>query len=134
MSDAFWKLGALAFALAAPLFTYWLMLVWASDTGTDLNPERSSALLIGAIVAMAIVVGAAMMFRRFHGDEAGTLESFLVQVGPALSFVLLFGAVSNLFQLFSFGSDSERYLFGGIAWGLALVIAWFGYRFWQRRA
>lgn len=134
MPDIFWKLGALVFALASPLFTYWLMLAWASDTGTDMSPDRAAALLIGAIVAFAIMVGAAVLFRRLHGDEPGGVESFLIQLGLALSFVLLFGAFSNRFQLASYSSDPERYLFGGFAWGLILVIAWLGYRFWQGRA
>jgi hypothetical protein len=134
MPNILWKLGALVFALASPLLTYWLMLAWASDTGADMSPQRASALLLGAIVAFAIVVGAAALLRRLHGDEIGGVESFLVQLGPALSFVLLFGAFSNRFQLASYGSDPERYVFGGFAWGLILVIAWLGYRFWRGRA
>lgn len=136
MSDTIWKLGAFLFAAAALPVSYVVMLMVSG--GFDGAPVMR---FLGALLAFMIALGIAAVYRRSHGDEAGSLERFLVQLGPALAFLLLFGTVSAWFGLFSYEggysyymNGPDRGLVGGMLWGTALVIAWFGYRYYKSRA
>lgn len=132
-NDLVWKVGALLFAIGAPLLTILMTLLFSIGIEPGWMDARNQAFLQAALVSFAMVVGIAYVWRRRHGEEASILETFLLQLGCALSLILLFGAASNRFALVSYGRDMDRYLFGGLTWGTILVIALFSYQFWQRR-
>lgn len=128
MSDTIWKLGAFLFAAAALPATYIMMLSMSGGvTGA------SGARLVGAFLAFVIALGIAAMYRRSRGDKAGALERFLVQLAPALSFLLLTGALFEMLGIASGGSQDSS-IFAGMQVGTALVLAWFGYRYYKSRA
>lgn len=128
MSDTVWKLGAFLFAAAALPATYIMMLSMSGGvTGA------SGARLLGAFLTFVIALGIAALYRRAHGDEADGLERFLVQLAPALVFILFVGALFDMLQLFSSGGLEDS-LFAGMKTGAALVLVWFGYRYYKSRA
>jgi hypothetical protein len=85
---------------------------------------------LGALLAFIIALGIAELYRRAHGNEAGGLERFLVQLAPALAFLLVVGTA---FRLFARGGGDQD-LSSGMLMGAVLVIAWFGYRYHKSRA
>lgn len=71
MSDTIWKLGAFLFAAAALPVSYVVMLMVSG--GFDGAPVMR---FLGALLAFMIALGIAAVYRRSHGDEAGSLERF----------------------------------------------------------
>jgi hypothetical protein len=121
LRDVLWKLGALAFALAAPVATVLVALAWARGSG-PLMVIRAPLLMRGASLAFALVVAAAALFVWTRSGKMHGLEAFLLWLGCALSFALTFGTVSDVYQLFFAPPlGAGPYFWGGVVWGFALA-------------